>query len=507
MESLFAVFVSGVVYLPTLIIAALITFAAVRGARNKYVPATGLVVERFSINPAASGEPAIRISGRYKGIVAWILTNLGMESRVELTVTDKDWTIREGSLAGMLVACVPLKRIRATICGYQRSLLAFFLAIFFALNAVWTFLAVIPVLFRTLVVDTEADREFAASAAAVLLFITFCWLVACGIAGIAYYASKRVKLGVYVGRVYGIVFKRSFIENKVIDLGMAEQATDLLNRLVAATVYDIPLDQVPPPSVPLPAAPEPRTLRTWMIACVYAGLVVLAAVLHWYGNGVTLQISTVPTGASIFLDNRFVGATNKDASMIQVPHATREKHTLQFQCEGYEPLTQVVYVGGLESTQEIAEKLTLLNYPVKITTTPGNSHVAVDGKDAGVTSEAGFLVIPSVNRGVHEISVSHDGYRSATGRINVNGRGGFLSFNLMSEAEAARQGAEAARQEAEARQREIASHLERGRMLYRQGQYQGASDECDSVLKLDPSNAAALALKKQIEQTRKILSQ
>ena len=77
----------------------------------------------------------------------------------------------------------------------------------------------------------------------------------------------------------------------------------------------------------------------------------------------------------------------------------------------------------------------------------------------------------------------------------------------MSEAEAARQGAEAARQEAEARQREIASHLERGRMLYRQGQYQGASDECDSVLKLDPSNAAALALKKQIEQTRKILSQ
>jgi hypothetical protein len=42
-------------------------------------------------------------------------------------------------------------------------------------------------------------------------------------------------------------------------------------------------------------------------------------------------------------------------------------------------------------------------------------------------------------------------------------------------------------------------------MLFRQGQYPEASSECDTVLKSDPTNAAALALKKQIEQTRKIL--
>ncbi len=506
MESLFAVFVSGVVWLSTLIIAALITFAAVRGARNKFVAAASLVLERFSISPAASAEPAIHISGRHKGIISWILTNLGMENRVELTVTDKDWTIREGSLAGMSVACVPLKRIRATICGYQRSLLAFFLAVFFAVNAVWSFLGVIPVLFAVFVAGTEESRQLLAATAALVFYIIFGWLVACGIAVIIYYASKRVALGVYVGRVYGIVFKRSFIENKVIDLDAAEQATALLNRLVSSTVYGIPLDQVPPPSAPIPDAPRPRTLRIWMVACVYAGLAVLAAVLHWYGNGVTLQISTVPTGASIFLDNRFVGATNKDAGMIQVPHATREKHTLQFQCQGYEPLTQVVSVGRLASTQDIAVKLTLLNYPVTVVTAPAFSHVALDGKDVGTSNEVGLLAIPSVDRGEHELSVSHDGYRPASEKIDVYGRRS-VHIALASDAEAARQEAEATRQEAEARQREVAAHLERGRMLYRQGQYQGASDECDSVLKLDPSNAAAQALKKQIEQTRKILGQ
>jgi hypothetical protein len=243
------------------------------------------------------------------------------------------------------------------------------------------------------------------------------------------------------------------------------------------------------------------------------GLVLLAVVLNWYGSGVTLQISTVPAGAAVFLDNNFVGATSNETGVFPLHHTTREKHTLQVQSPGYEPLKQAVSVGGLESSQEIAVKLTPLHYPVTVVTAPGNSHVAVDGsniaadgKDIGTSNEAGLLVIPSVDRGEHEISASHDGYRTATEKIDVYGRRS-VHLVLVSEAEAGRQAAEAARQQAETRQREVAGHLERGRMLYRQGQYQGASDECDSALKLDPSNAAAQALKKQIDQTRKILSQ
>jgi hypothetical protein len=501
MGSLLTVFLSGVVLVPTLLLAALITLAAVRGTRKKYVSATSLVLESFTTNPAAApGEPFIHIFGRHKGFISWILTNMGMSSRVEMSVTEKEWTLQEGSLAGMSLISVPLKRIRATICGYQRSILAFAFAVFFALNATWFLLSAVFIYLGASSKYTEADWEVAATHASSALYATFGWLVACGIAMIIYHASKRVAFGVEAGQYSGfsgIAFKRSFIGNTAIDLDAAEEATALLNRLVAAAVYDLPLAQIPAPPAPKPLAPEPRTLRAWMVAATYVGLVIFAAVLSWYGDGVTVQLSTVPVGANVFLDNRFVGATSNEAPLILLPHTTREFHTLQAQSQGYAPFRQEVYVGGLESTQDIALKLSLPNYHITVVTTPGNSHVDIDGKDVGVTNDVGMLEIPNVDRGSHQFSVSHDGFRTTTVKIVVN-EGRSVQVGLVSDAEAARQ-------DAEARQREIAGHLDRGRALYKQGKYPEALAECDAVLKLDPSNAAAQALKKQIEQTRKIL--
>jgi PEGA domain len=498
MGSLLTIFLSGVVLLPTLLLTALITYAAVRGARKKYVSATSLVLESFTINHAAApGEPIIHIFGRHKGFIYWILTNIGISNRVELAVTEKEWTLREGSLAGMLLVCVPLKKIRATICGYQRSILAFAFAVFFALNATWFLLSAVFIYLGASSRYTEAEWEHAATQASSDIYFTFGWLVACGIAVIIYHASKRVAFGVEAGQNCGIVFKRSFIEGTVIDLDEAEKATALLNRLVAAAVYDLPLAQIPTPSAPKPPAPEPRTLRAWMIACAYVGLVVLAAVLSWYGDGVTVQLSTVPVGAHVWMDNQYLGTTNNNAPVIVLRHTTREFHTLQAQSQGYQSFKQAVYVGGLESSQDVVVTMTLLNYPVTVTTTPGNSRVAVDGKDAGISNDAGLLAIPKVDRGNHQFSVSHDGFRTVNENVGIFGPHSF-HIGLVTEAEAARQ-------DAEARQREIAGHLDRGRMLFREGHYDEALAECDAVLKLDPSNAAAQALKKQIEQTRKIV--
>ena len=418
---------------------------------------------------------------------------MGISNRVVLTATDKEWSLREGSLAGMSLVCVPLKKIRATICGYQRSILAFALAVFFALNATWFLLKAAFVYIGASSNPTEAWWEAAATQASSALYITFGWMVACGIAVIIYYSSKRVAFGVEVGHNCGIVFKRSFIEGAVIDIDEAEKTTALLNRLVAAANYDLPLAQVPTPCAPRPSVKESRTLRAWMVVSAYVGLVVLAAILRWYGDGVDVHISTLPVRSNVWLDNQYLGATDS----VVLLHTTREPHTLRAQLQGYEPFEQLVYVGGLESTQSIAVQLTILHYPVTVTTTPGNSRVAVDGKDAGISNDTGLLAIPKVDVGQHQFSVYHDGFRTVTESITVFGPHG-LHISLVSEAEAARQ-------EAEARQREIVGHLERGRMLFRQGQYPEALAECDAVLKLDPSNAAALALKNQIEQTRKIL--
>ncbi|MGD0682628.1 MAG: PEGA domain-containing protein [Terracidiphilus sp.] len=498
MESLLAVLLSGVVLLPTLLLAVVITYAAVRGARKKYVSATSMVVESFATNPAAApGEPVIHFFGRHKGLINWILTNMGMSTRVELTVTEKEWTHREGSLAGISLVNIPLKKVRQTICGYQRSILAFAFAVFFALNATWYLLKAVFVYLDVPSKSTEAWWESASIQASTALFITFGWLVACGIAVIIYHASKRVAFGVEAGQYCGIVFKRSFIEGTVIDLDETERATALLNRLVAAAVYDLPLAQIPAPAAPKPPEQEPRTLRAWMIAAIYVGLFVIAATLGWYGNGVTVQFTTVPVGANVWLDNQYLGATSSKAPVMVLPHTTREFHTLTAQSQGYQPFRQMVYVGGLESSQDVVVTMTLPSYPVTVTTTPGNSRVAVDGKDAGISNDAGMLTIPKVDRGNHQFTVSHDGFHTDTENVGIFGPHSF-HIGLVSDAEAARQ-------DAEAKQREIAGHLDRGRALYKQGKYPEALAECDTVLKLDPTNAAALALKKQIEQTRKIL--
>ena len=130
-------------------------------------------------------------------------------------------------------------------------------------------------------------------------------------------------------------------------------------------------------------------------------------------------------------------------------------------------------------------------------TVPGNSAVSVDGRLLGTSNETGLLQIPRVDWGTHTFVVTHDGYRTASESIEVRGPRG-ARLVLVNEAEAARQ-------EAEARLREIEVHLDRARAYFRNGQYQDATDECDAVLRIEANNAAAIALKKQIEQTRKIL--
>jgi hypothetical protein len=330
MGTLLGVFASGIVLLPTLLLAALITYAAARGSRNKYVASTSTVLETFLINPSPSEGPAIYISGRYKGLIAWLLTNLGMETRIELTVTSKYLSLRQASLAGMKIDYIPLSRIRATICGYQQSLLAFFFAVFFSLNGLWMLLGALPLLVHGISENTEYGWQTTDKDTSVVLFVAFCWLLGAGAAMVAYHLSKRAALGVRaIGEgAVGVVFKRSLIEGQVIDLEMAEKGTALLNRLVQAAADNVPLDQVP--ALPPPQSPEKghRVFRARMAIAGYAALFIVATALAWYGNGVELKVNAMPTGSSVWLDDQFSGVTN-DNGTLAIPHVLRQGHDIR----------------------------------------------------------------------------------------------------------------------------------------------------------------------------------
>ena len=487
----------------SLILAIFITYIALRETRKKYVHSTSIVLREFTVNAnAGDGEPYVHIVGRYKGIIAWLLYSLGIENRVELKVTSKDWTLRSSSLTGMSVDYHPLKSVNATVCGYQRSVIALFFTVFFGLSAIGSLLSVFPIIFALFSNHSEAAIEAASkgisSVLVKVLISAICW----GIAFLIFYLSKRVSFGVEAGGAnHGIVFKRSVIENQVVELEEAEAANALINQLLSAAVYGVAASQIPMQKPWKPAASRGRTPWIFIAGAVYLSLVVLIPLLSWYGDGVDVRVATTPPGAVVYIDNNFAGATQKDSNLIDLTHLTREDHSFVVQLEGYQRLETVVHVGGLRSTQYVGLQLVALKYPLTVYTSPAGAHITIDGKDAGATdSTNGKLTIPEVDHGKHQIKVSIDGYRTYTEAFEVDSGPRVIRADLVNVAQAAQR-------EAQAKQQEAAAHLDRGRMFFRQGQYQQAIDECDAVLRSDPSNAAAAALKSQVAQTKKVLGQ
>ena len=496
-----AALLSSVLFLLSLAFAALITFSIVRGSRNKYVAATSTVIHSFSIQTEASGEPYIHVVGRHKGVLAWILSSLNIENTVELTVTEKDWALRDASLSGMRVEYLPLKNVGASICGYQRSQFALFFSLLFGLLSAGRMIGTLPDVVDFLKTHSEAIREATATQLASDFASILLWSVLCGIAFLFYYTSKRVAFGVRSdGAVAGILFKRSLLENKVIDLAEAERATSIINQLFAAAVYGIPVSQVPRRGVPGSTSGDTGTPWGWIAGATYLTLICLAVGLGWYGRGVKVEVTTNPVGAPVFEDGNYIGSTSKDAAILLLTKTTREAHTFVSRLDGYEVLESKVKIGGLRSTQDVALKLISLKFPLTLYTSPAGARVTLDGKDAGASDTAGKIVIPDVKHGTHQITVSSDGYQTKSSPIEIYSSPRSIWITLVNEAQAAQQ-------QGEARAQEINAHLDRARILFRQGQYQQAVDECDAVLKIDPSNSAAISLKSQIEQTRKVLGQ
>jgi hypothetical protein len=200
-----AIVVGGVLYL--------------RGRKNR-ITGSASVLKRFNVSDKPDARVAVEIVGRPSGVISWILTLLRVAPEVELIVTDREVTIRETSLSGIFHTNVPLEKISATVCSYERSILAFWFTIIFglgfALNLIFGFL--------------EGNRNEIASD----MGMAFGFLILAGVAAIVYFLSKKIAIGVETRKVRGVRFKRSVIENITVDLPQALQAIAVINARVLA---------------------------------------------------------------------------------------------------------------------------------------------------------------------------------------------------------------------------------------------------------------------------------
>ncbi len=187
--------------------------------RTKFVAGTPVVLSGFNIGDAAGDGPVIEMWGRLAGLMSWVLTALGLEPEYNLTVSSSSLSIRSASLGGTSYTFVPLSAVTGSVCGYQRSILALGIAVWFALGAA------LHLLSGFASASTQSGSNDMGYA--------FGELVIAGIAALIYYLSKRIGISVESVHTHGITFKPGIIgAQKAIDLPQAVHVIETLNQMV-----------------------------------------------------------------------------------------------------------------------------------------------------------------------------------------------------------------------------------------------------------------------------------
>lgn len=203
------------------IIALLIIGGVILRERKGFVSGTPIVLKKFHINPDRNATNVIEIVGRAAGVLSWVLNLLRLEQDYELILTRSEVSIRRGSLSGIVHTYLPLNKVTGTVCGYQRSILAFILTALFAVAFVLTLLSGF---FENNQNAVSSDMGFA-----------FGLLIVASVFALWYFLSKRIGINIETMHTHGFVFKRSVIENVSVDLPHALEATSIINAMVLAS--------------------------------------------------------------------------------------------------------------------------------------------------------------------------------------------------------------------------------------------------------------------------------
>ncbi|PID77105.1 MAG: hypothetical protein CSB24_03225 [Deltaproteobacteria bacterium] len=125
-----------------------------------------------------------------------------------------------------------------------------------------------------------------------------------------------------------------------------------------------------------------------------------------YGS---LNLTSVPSGATVYLDGEKAGTTPYHAP--QILNGTR---TIELRLEGYEPVKKEIEI--ISSTlQEQKIKLASIYGSLKITSVPSGATIYVDGKEAGKTPYYSSQIL----KGTRTIELYHKGYEPVKGEIDI----------------------------------------------------------------------------------------
>ena len=168
------------------------------GGISRLSGAAALVIKEARINE--NGPLYVKIKGRKSGLIAWILSLLGIDATTTLEVYGDRMEFTEGSLYGRLIQMIPLSAVCNVITGYLKPFTYLIIA-----------LICIPLAIPTFGIS----------------------LILTAVFGILYFLRKSVLISIIPNSGHGpaICFKRSVIENVNIEEGDAYRIIAIINAL------------------------------------------------------------------------------------------------------------------------------------------------------------------------------------------------------------------------------------------------------------------------------------
>ena len=122
----------------------------------------------------------------------------------------------------------------------------------------------------------------------------------------------------------------------------------------------------------------------------------------------SIEVSSTPAGAGIWMDNKYVGVAPK-----KLPGMPVGKHTVRLSLPDYQDFSREVTV-EINGTAEVNAQLAGLPGRILVTSIPSGAEVFIDGRKVGVTPYSS-----QVPPGDHSVQVAAQGYQSAEETVSI----------------------------------------------------------------------------------------
>lgn len=142
------------------------------------------------------------------------------------------------------------------------------------------------------------------------------------------------------------------------------------------------------------------------------------AILQAIQNYGSIQATSGPSGASVYLDGVYYGKTP-----VTIPRITRGTHDIELQMAGYIEQSQEISVSSGDELQiyySLEPDPAPTTGEIDVTTSPGNVEIYLDGNYEGLTGTGGVLVIPNILAGSHDLKAVLSGYPDQQTTVTVN---------------------------------------------------------------------------------------